>query len=59
VTLDIKYIYFLAGLSQRGYHATLTSGRGAGLPMSEYFLQYCVPEEERSKVRFPFWQSKT
>ena len=36
LSLDIEDIYFLTGLSQRGSHATLTRGRGGGLPMSEY-----------------------
>jgi hypothetical protein len=49
LSLDIEDIYFLIGLSRRGYHAILTSSRGGGLPMSEYFRQYCVPEAKRSK----------
>jgi hypothetical protein len=49
LTLDIKDIYFLMGLSRHGYHVILTGGRGGGIPMSEYCCQYCVPEVERSK----------
>ena len=44
LTLDIEDIYFLTGLSWHGYHASLTSGRGDRLPVSEYCHQYCVPE---------------
>jgi hypothetical protein len=55
LTLDIEDIYFLTGLSRRGYHATLTGGRGGGLPMSEYVRQYCVPEAERSKGKVSIW----
>jgi hypothetical protein len=36
LTLDIEDIYFLIGLSRHGYHASLTSGQGDRLPMSEY-----------------------
>jgi hypothetical protein len=55
LTLDIKDIYFLTGLSWRGYHATLTGGRGNRLPMSEYCRQYYVPEAERSKGKVSIW----
>jgi hypothetical protein len=55
LTLDIKDIYFLMGLSRHGYHATLTGGRGGELPMSEYVRQYCVPEAERSKGKVSIW----
>jgi hypothetical protein len=55
LTLDIKDIYFLTGLSRHGYHATLTGGRGGGLPMSEFCRQYCVPEAERSKGKVSIW----
>jgi hypothetical protein len=55
LTLDIEDIYFLTGLSRRGYHATLTGGRGGRLPMSEYCRQYCVPEAERSKGKVSIW----
>jgi hypothetical protein len=54
-TLDIKDIYFLAGLSWHGYHASLTDGRGGGLPMSEYCHRYCVPKAERSKGKVSIW----
>jgi hypothetical protein len=49
LTLDIEDIYFFTGLSRCGSHATLTRGRGGGIPMSEYVRQHCVPEAERSK----------
>jgi hypothetical protein len=52
LTLDIKDIYFLTGLSQRRYHDTLTEGRGSRPPMSEYVRQYCVPKAKRSKGKF-------
>jgi hypothetical protein len=55
LTLDIKDIYFLMGLSRRGYHATLTGGRGGKLPMSEYVCQYFFPEVERSKGEVAIW----
>ena len=55
LTLDIEDIYFLTGLSRRGYHATLTGGRGSGLPMSEYVCQYYVLEVERSKGKVTIW----
>jgi hypothetical protein len=55
LSLDIEDIYFLTGLSQRGYHASLTGSRGGGLPMSEYCHQYCVPEAERSKGKVAIW----
>jgi hypothetical protein len=55
LTLDIEDIYFLTGLSRCGYHATLTGGRGDGLPMSEYCHQYCVPEAERNKGKVSIW----
>jgi hypothetical protein len=38
LSLDIEDVYFLTGLSRRGYHASLTDSRGGGLPMSEYCL---------------------
>jgi len=34
-SLDIEDIYFLTGLSRRGYHTSLTGSRGGGIPMSE------------------------
>jgi hypothetical protein len=55
LTLDIEDIYFLMGLSRHGYHATLTRGRGSGLPMSEYVHRYFVPEVERSKGKVSIW----
>jgi hypothetical protein len=55
LTLDIEDIYFLIGLSWRGYHATFTRVRGGGLPMSEYCRRYCVPEVDRSKGKVVIW----
>jgi hypothetical protein len=55
LSLDIEDVYFLTGLSWRGYHASLTGSRGGGLPMSEYCRQYCVPEVERSKGKVAIW----
>jgi hypothetical protein len=55
LTLDIEDIYFLMGLSRHGYHATLTRGRGRGLPMSEYVHRYCVFEVEKSKGKVAIW----
>jgi hypothetical protein len=55
LTLDIEDIYFLTGISRRGYHASLTGGQGGELPMSEYCLQYCVTEVERSKGKVAIW----
>jgi hypothetical protein len=49
LSLDIEDIYFLTGLSRRGYHVTLTCNRGGGLPMSEYVRRYCEPGVERCK----------
>lgn len=55
LSLDMEDIYFLTGLSRRGYHATLTEGRGDRLPMSEYVHQYCVPKAERIKDKVAIW----
>jgi hypothetical protein len=55
LTLDIEDIYFLTGLSRRGYHASLTGGRGNGLPMSEYCRQYCVAEADLRKGKVAIW----
>jgi hypothetical protein len=49
LSLDIKDIYFLMGLSYCGVQVTLTGGRGGGLPMSEYIRRYCEHEVERCK----------
>jgi hypothetical protein len=49
LSIDIEDIYFLTGLSRRGYYVSLTGSRGGGLKMSEYCNQYCVPEAERKK----------
>jgi hypothetical protein len=55
LSLDIEDIYFLIGLSRHGYHASLTGSRGGGLPMSEYYRLYYVPEAERSKGKVAIW----
>jgi hypothetical protein len=55
LSLDIDDIYFLTGLSWRGYHVSLTGSRGGGLPMSEYCHLHCVPEAERSKGKVAIW----
>jgi hypothetical protein len=55
LSLDIEDIYFLIGLSRRGYHVNLTSSRGGGFPMSEYCHLHCVPEAERSKGNVAIW----
>jgi hypothetical protein len=49
LSIDIEDIYFLTGLSRRGYYVSLTGSRGGGLKMSEYCNQYYVPEAERKK----------
>ena len=49
LSLDIDYIYFLMGLSHRGYRVTLIGSRGGNLPMSEYIHWYCDPEVERCR----------
>jgi len=55
LSLDIGDIYFLTGLSRQGYHVSLTSDRGGGLPMSEYCHLHCVPEAERKKGKVAIW----
>jgi hypothetical protein len=55
LSLDIEDIYFLTGLSRRGYHVSLTGSRGGGLPMSEYCHLHCVPEAERKKGKVAIW----
>jgi hypothetical protein len=55
LSLDIEDIYFLTGLSRRGYHVSLTGSRGGGLPMSEYSRLHCVPEAERKKRKVAIW----
>jgi hypothetical protein len=55
LSLDIEDIYFLTGLSRRGYHVSLTGSRGGGLPMSEYCRLHCVPEAERKKGKVAIW----
>jgi hypothetical protein len=51
LSLDIKFIYFLIGLSCHGSHVTLTGNRGGVLPMSEYVCWYCEPRAERCKEK--------
>jgi hypothetical protein len=55
LSLDIEEIYFLTGLSWRGYHVSLTGSRGGGLPMSEYCRLHCVLEAERKKGKVSIW----
>jgi hypothetical protein len=55
LSIDIEDIYFLTGLSRRGYYVSLTGSRGGGLKMSEYCNQYCVPEAERKKGKVAIW----
>ena len=55
LSLDIEDLYFLTGLSRRGYYVSLTGSRGGGLKMSEYYNQYCVPEAERKKGKVFIW----
>jgi hypothetical protein len=55
LSIDIEDIYFLTGLSRRGYYVSLTDSRGSGLKMSEYCNQYCVPEAERKKGKVAIW----
>jgi hypothetical protein len=49
LSLDIKDIYFLTGLSRHIAQVTIIGGQGGGLPMSEYIRRYCVPKVERRK----------
>jgi hypothetical protein len=55
MSLDIEDIYFLTGLSRRGYHVSLTGNRGGGSPMSEYCSLHYVPEAERKKGKVVIW----
>jgi hypothetical protein len=55
LSLDIEDIYFLTGLSRRGYYMSLIGSRGGGLPMSEYCRLHCVPEAERKKGKVAIW----
>ena len=55
LSLEIEDIYFLTGLSRRGYYVSLTGSRGGGLQMSEYFRIHCVPEAERKKGKVAIW----
>jgi hypothetical protein len=55
LSIDIEDIYFLTGLSRRGYYVSLTGSRGGGIKMSEYCNQYCVLEVERKKGKFAIW----
>jgi hypothetical protein len=49
LSLYIEDIYFLTRLSRRGYYVSLTSSRGGGLPMSDYYCLHYVLEAERKK----------
>jgi hypothetical protein len=55
LSLDIEDVFFLTGLSRRGYHVSLVGSRGGGLPMSEYCRLYCVPKAERRKEKVAIW----
>ena len=55
LSIDIEDIYFLTGLSRRGYYVSLTGSRGGGLNMSEYCNQYYVPEAKRKKGKVAIW----
>jgi hypothetical protein len=55
LSLDIEDIYFLNGLSQRGYYVSLTGSRGGGLHMSEYCRLHYIPEAERKKGKVSIW----
>jgi hypothetical protein len=55
MSLDIEDIYFLIGLSRRGYYVSLTDSRSGGLQMSEYCRLHCVPEAERKKGKVVIW----
>ena len=59
LTLDIEDIYFLTGISWRGYHASLTAGHGGGLPVSEYFTGTVFSRKKEERERFLFGGSKT
>jgi hypothetical protein len=52
LTIDIKDIYFLTGLSRRGSRVMLTGSKGGGEPMSHYISAHCVPgtHKHRGKV---------
>jgi hypothetical protein len=47
LTIDIKDIYFLIGLSRRGSQVTLTGSRGGGEPMNYYISHHCVSKTEK------------
>ena len=55
LSLDIEDIYFLTGLSRRGYYVSLTGSKGGGLLMSEYLRLHCVSEAERKKGKVVIW----
>jgi hypothetical protein len=52
LTIDIKDIYFLTGLSHHGSQVTLTGSRGGDEPMNHYISAHCVPgtQKHSSKV---------
>jgi hypothetical protein len=47
LTIYIKDIYFLTGLSYRGSRVTLTGSRGGGEPMNHYISENYVPGTEK------------
>jgi hypothetical protein len=46
LTINIKDIYFLTGLSHRGSWVSLTGSRGGGEPMDYYVRHHCVSGTE-------------
>jgi hypothetical protein len=55
LSLDIEDIYFLTGLSWRGYYVSLNGSRGGGLKMSEYCNLHYVPKAEKKKGKVAIW----
>jgi hypothetical protein len=55
LSIEIEDIYFLTGLSKRGYYVSLIDSRGGGLKMSDYCNQHYVPEAERKKEKVAIW----
>jgi len=52
ITIAIKDIFFLTGLSLHGSQVTLIGSRGGGEPMNHYIDQHCVlsTQKHSSKV---------
>ena len=49
VTIEVKDIYFITGLSRQGEVVNLRShgGPGGGLTIDEYIAVYCYPDTEK------------